>query len=96
MNNYHQKTESSLVKNIVRFSHAASAIVAFLLAPQIAKQTQSAMFYYLLTEFSREQSYWGSWGFVCVVILASFFGLSALLQLIFRALIVSVSRMRLF
>lgn len=91
-----QPPECSLVKNISRFSHAVSAVVAFFLAPVIARNVRGEMFHYLAAEFGREMAYWGSWAFVGIAILASFFGIAALLQLIIQGSIRAVSRKGVF
>ena len=96
MSNFNQKPESNLVQNISRFSHALSAIAAFMLAPQIAKHLRPEMFHYLVTEFNRELAFWGSWAFVVAAIIASFFGISGLLQLLIHGLIRGFSRKGVF
>ena len=96
MNPSGQRPESSLVKNISRFSHAVSAVGAFFLAPIIARNVRIEMFQYLAAEFGREIAYWGSWAFVGIIILTSFFGIAVLLQLIVQGSIRSVSRKRVF
>lgn len=95
MNNQ-QKPDSSLVQNISRFAYAVSGVAAFYLAPPIVRYLRPDMFRYLATEFSYDLATWGSWGFVIVVIIASFFGFSALLQLLVQALIRSFSRKGVF
>ena len=91
-----QASESGLVKNISRFSHAVSAVGAFFLAPVIARNVRAEMFQYLAAEFGREMAYWGSWAFVGIAVLASFFGIAALLQLIIQEAISRRSRKGVF
>ena len=87
-------SESSLAKNTSRFAFAASGIAAFYLAPLIAKNLRGDMYQYLFTDFGYEVAQWGSWAFVAVVILASFFGVSMLLQLLIQGVIRGTSRKR--
>ena len=96
MRDFNPAPASSLVKNIARFSHALAALGAFFLAPVIARTVRVEMFHYLAAEFGRELAVWGSWAFVGIVVLAGFFGVSALLQLFVQGLIRGGSRRGLF
>lgn len=84
--NAHQ-SQSGLSRSLDWFSKCVAATGAFLLAPLVTQHFRVEMLRYLLDAFRYDVAYYGSWVFVGVVVLAAFFGIATLTQLLIHALI---------
>ncbi len=73
---------SSFSRSVSGFAGAISAICTFLLIPLIMRHLRPLIYDYLRSEFPHDWSLWGSWGFVVLLVLGAYFGISALFQMI--------------
>ena len=81
------QSQSGLSRSLDWFSKCAAGVGAFLLAPLITNYFRADMLFYLREAFRYDVAYYGSWVFVGVVVLAAFFGIATLTQLLIHALI---------
>ncbi|MES9861137.1 MAG: hypothetical protein ABW157_13545 [Candidatus Thiodiazotropha sp. LLP2] len=91
-----QPQSSPLSKSVSYFAHMLAGISVFLLVPMIEQKLRPLIYDYFLRTFPHDISLWCSWGFVIVVTLAAFFGLSSLLQVAIQVILRRAARKALF
>ena len=73
-------------RDLSRFAGIVSGIGSIFLAPYVAQHYRYPMYEYLYTGFDTTIAYYGSWGFVALVIAGAYFGGSMLLQILIHLL----------
>ncbi|MFK4751080.1 hypothetical protein [Oceanobacter antarcticus] len=81
-----ENSQGSMGKAITGFSGALAATGAILLSPLIARHVRVPVQGFLSSELDYQTAYWGSWAVVILLAASSYFGSSAVLQLLVQLL----------
>ena len=87
---------SSLSKTVSLFAYAVSALVLMLLIPPLAQYVRPDIQAYFSAALAYEIAYWFSWGFVGVLAICSFFGLTVMFQLGVQLFLRRIARRSMF
>ena len=90
MQNQQQK-ETGVSAFIHKFAVCISLVFSFYLAPMIIEKLREDMQTYLSESMNYTFAMWGSWLYIVIVILAAFYGITVLLNLVLNALIKAAS-----
>lgn len=94
--NHSQNQGSALSRTVGAFAHMASALGVFMLIPWLEQTIRPAIFSYFFQTFPRDVSVWSSWGFIVILVLCTFFGLSIILQLVVQIALRRAARRSVF
>ena len=79
-----KKQISALSRSVSGFANALSGICTILIVTQITQHIRPDIYDYFIGEFPAEWSLWGLWGFVVLLALCAYFGISALFQVMIQ------------
>lgn len=78
-----QQNQGQVSENMARFANCLALIGSFFASTYILKYAKPFMYHYLLS-FGEQSAYWGSWAFVAVCVVGTYFGLSMFGEVVLR------------
>lgn len=75
-----RKHPSALSRSVSGFANALAGIGTLLAVPKLTTYLRPEIYRYFLGEFPQDISLWASWGFIALMGLCVFFGLSFVFQ----------------
>lgn len=90
--NHQQERGSALSRSVSWFAHMLAGLSVFLLIPMLDQHVRPHIYVYFLQTFPREMSGWCAWGFLVILALCIFFGISSLFQVVVQLILRRAAR----